>query len=103
MLAITLGFTAKNGKEPQVLYCGQDAAAAGAVANNPPSGIHRTECFKGPAPTFRRYFEGAAQPPAPENPSPEPKAKKPKAEKPEAAPPEAEKELLPSGDGGKEQ
>lgn len=64
-LAITLGYK-ENGRsaEPITLYVGTDAGEGSRIANNPPPGILRTEYFKAPAITFRRYLEGNLEKPA---------------------------------------
>jgi hypothetical protein len=68
MLAITLGY-AESGRTavPALLYVGNDAAEAEAVFVAPPDGIVRTELFKNPVVTRRRFFDAvaAAAPEAP--------------------------------------
>lgn len=83
-LAITLGYTA-NGRDavPSVLYCGLEADEAARLSENPPAGITRTEFFKTPAATRRRYY--------PENAAPAPVEKPKAAAKPaKSSPPSTE-------------
>jgi hypothetical protein len=93
MLTITLGYARRNGGEPTVLYCGNDAAQGQKALLSPPAGMARTQIFKAPAAVRTRYFEvPAAEPAPPAEPAPA-KPAKPKAT--------VQKDLLsPSGGDG---
>jgi hypothetical protein len=97
MLTITIGYDRRNGGNPKVLYCGNDAGAGTEALLSPPPGTVRTQIFKAPAAVRTRYFEVPAEPcEAPAPPPEEPPAKAPRFK------PVLQKNLLPSGDGSGE-
>lgn len=66
MLTITLGYARRNGGDPTVLYCGNNATEGQKALLSPPPGTARTQIFKAPTAVRTRYFEVPAVPvPAP--------------------------------------